>query len=79
MANVLRAQYKQKEFKRLADYALNQMTIIEVGLNTNSVGRGIYNNEIIIAPSPKEIRDLNSTLLELRENILTFEERELLR
>ena len=74
------AEAKQKEFDRLKDYALNQMSLIECGLNVNSVSRNPYakGNEIIWVPSSIEITKLSFTLLELRDNILTFDERKLL-
>ena len=75
----LRAQYKQKEFDRLKDYFLNQMSEIEVGLNPSSTSRGPYASNIIIwAPSEKEIDKLHLSLHELRSNILTSEEQETL-
>ena len=72
------AEAKQKEFKRLSDYALNQMSIIEVGLNLNSQSRGLDSAGWVVIPSIKEIRELSESLLELRKNILTVEEREAL-
>ena len=72
------AEAKQKEFKRLNDYALNQMSIIEVGLNPNSQSRNPYGTGWITVPTIKQIRELSESLLELRKNILTVEEREAL-
>lgn len=70
------AQAKVKEFDRLKDYALNQMSLIEVGLNPQSVGRHPYgDSDYIYAPTLMDIMKLNITLLELHENILTFNER----
>jgi len=79
MAELIVAQYKEKEFKRLTDYCLNLISLIEVGLNVNSQSRGIHLTNEVWIPSIVEIHKLNSALLELRENILTSEERELLR
>ena len=79
MADILIAQYKEKEFKRLTDYCLNLMSVIEVGLNIDSVSRGLYNEDKEVwVPSTPEIEKLSSALFELRSNILTSEERELL-
>ncbi len=72
------AQAKKKEFDRLVDYSLNLMSLIEVGLNRSSVSRNPYSCPWIFTPSLTEIETLHKTLLELRENILTSEERELL-
>ncbi len=70
------AQAKEKEFNRLRDYALNQMSLIEVGLNPQSVGRHPYgDSDYIYTPTLMDIMKLNIILLELHENILTFNER----
>ena len=69
------AQHKQKEFDRLKDYVLNQMSIIEVSLNPNSQSRNPYGMGWVITPSIKEIQELHESLLELRSNMLTVEER----
>lgn len=80
MADLIVAQAKEKEFKRLADYVLNLMSEIEVGLNPNSIGRNPYSRgkAIIYAPLKMEVEKLNTAFLELRDNILTPEEKELL-
>jgi len=78
MADILIAQYKEKEFERLTDYCLNLMSVIEVGLNVNSQSRGIDPGKGVWVPSTPEIEKLSSALFELRSNILTSEERELL-
>ena len=72
------AEAKQKEFKRLREYVLNQMSIIEVSLNHNSQSRNPYGTGWITVPTIKQIRELSESLLELRKNILTVEEREAL-
>lgn len=73
------AQYKEKEFDRLKDYALNQISLIECGLNLNSISRNSYvNNKDIWVPLETEINKLYETLLELRSNILSSEERRIL-
>ena len=72
------AEAKQKEFKKLSDCALNQMSIIEVGLNPNSQSRNPYGTGWITVPTIKQIRELSESLLELRSNqniLLTVEER----
>ena len=71
------AEYKKKEFDRLKDLTLNLMSIVELGLNPSSQSRNPYSgNEEIWIPTSNEIRSLNLTLLELRANILTSEEKE---
>jgi len=75
---VILANYKTKEFERLKDYALNLITLIEVGLNPSSVGRGQYPTETVWVPTIKEIATLSDTLLELRMNTLSPEEQEVL-
>lgn len=77
MADKLIAEFKEKEFERLRCYALNQMSTIEVSLNPLSVSRGIQNGPITV-PSMNEIRSLFETLIQLRTNMLTVEERNLL-
>ena len=72
------AQFKQKEFDRLTDYVLNQMSKMEVGLNPCSVGRGQSGNQYTWTPSKKEIDQLHLSLHELRSNILSSEEQEAL-
>ena len=70
------AEAKQKEFDRLKDLVLNQMSLMEVGLNPCSQGRDPYSkSKEIWAPTPNEIIKLNDALWDLRENILTSEER----
>ena len=79
MADKIVAQAKEKEFERLTDYVLNLMSEIEVGLNVNSVSRHAYaSTKYVYAPTSMEIHKLHSALLELRENIVTSEEQELL-
>ena len=72
------AEAKQKEFDRLKDLVLNQISLIEVGLNINSVGRDPYGLRIIWPPTSNEIFKLNESLTELRNNALTVEEKEIL-
>ena len=78
MAELIVAQAKEKEFDRLKDFVLNQMSLIEAGLNPQSVSRNPYGNRTIWVPLQSDIDKLYATLLELRENMLTFEERVLL-
>ena len=77
MADKLIAEYKSKEFERLRCYALNQMSTMEACLNPLSVSRGIQNGPIDI-PSMNTIRTLFETLIQLRTNMLSPEERRLL-
>ena len=79
MADKLIAEYKQKEFDRLKDCALNQISQIECGLDIASMSRGQYASQTIWVPTTAEIKKLYETLIELRSNILTPEERSLLK
>ena len=72
------AEAKQKEFDRLKGLVLNQMSLIEGGLNPASIGRNPYDPPWIIIPTRKDIHDLFDTLMELRKNLLTVEEKECL-
>ena len=78
MADKIVAQAKEKEFDRLREYSLNQISLIECGLNPQSQSRNPYAMSFIIVPLESEILLLFNTLMELRENYLTFEERKLL-
>ena len=80
MADKIVAEFKQKEFDRLKDLVLNQMSEIEVGLNPQSVGRHAYgSHDMVIIPTRMEIAKLNTSLIELRENLLTPNEEELIK
>jgi len=74
MADKIVAEFKRKEFDRLKDCALNQISQIEMGLNIASMSRGQYASQAIWVPTYKEINKLHETLIELRSNILTPEE-----
>lgn len=71
MADIQIALYKEKEFDRVRNFVLNQLSILEADLNID----GLHS---IIVPSEKDIKILSETLMELRSNILTAEERRLL-
>ena len=79
MADKIVAEFKEKEFERLKDYALNQISQIECGLNIASMSRGIHAGKGVTVPSMDEIKKLFETLIELRFNMLTPEERRLLK
>ncbi len=53
---------KQKEFERLSDYALNQMSLIEVGLNPSSQSRNQDDHDRRWAPLDRDIQKLAETL-----------------
>jgi len=73
------AEAKEKEFDRLKNLALNQMSEIEVGLNIHSTARKLYDDkQYIWIPAYHEIYKLYKSLTELRDNQLTSEEREAL-
>jgi len=78
MADKIVAEFKQKEFNRLKDCVLNQISTIEMGLNIASVSRGQYASQEIWIPTYKEIDKLHETLIELRSNMLSSEERRLI-
>ena len=57
---------KQKEFDRLCDYALNQMSMIERGLNPASVSRHPNAQKDRWAPLRSDVKDLTTTLESIR-------------
>ena len=79
MSNDLKmiAKYKEKEFNRLSNLTLNLMAEIKIGLITEGRAEG-FNKTNIWPPSEIEINHLNSTLIELKNNTLTPEEKETL-
>ena len=79
MSDKIVAEYKQKEFDRLKNCVLNQISTIEIGLNVASISRGQYANQEIWVPTTTEIKKLYETLMQLRAYMLTPEEKELLK
>ncbi len=78
MADKLIAEYKQKEFERLRNLTLNYLSLMECDLNPQSQSRGIQDGDVLI-PSTYDIINLNKALCELRKNILSPDERKLLK
>ena len=70
------ANAKLKEFDRLKVLSLNQMSVIEMGLNPGSIGRNPYGTLWTSVPSQSAIYKLTESLTELRRNMLTQEEKE---
>jgi len=79
MADRLIIAFKQKEFDRLKNCVLNQISTIEIGLNVASISRGQYANQEIWVPTTTEIKKLYETLMQLRAYMLSPEEKELLK